>query len=194
MTSLNLLLFGCLAYLIGSVQFGVLISRALGRDVRGKDFPGVSGMVREFGWGIGVGVLLLDFGKGAFAAWVLRTWVPDFAWFAPLLVGVGHCWPVFFGFRGGQGLAPMGGATLFLNANVLWPALVLGACLMLAHKRFKLERFLKLRAVPFASLAVAPAVVLTGWWLEAAGIPLALALLALVLRGSQVLSGSSKTA
>jgi acyl phosphate:glycerol-3-phosphate acyltransferase len=178
-----------LAYLIGSVQFGVLVSRALGRDVRASDFPGFSGMLRQFGWGIGLSILVLDFAKGALVAWMMRSWTPGLEWFAPLLVGVGHCWPVFFGFRGGQGLAPMAGAAGFLNPLVLWPALLLGAVLMFSHKIFKLERFVKLRALPFAALAVAPTVVLLGWWLEGQALPLVLALIALVMRGSQVLSG-----
>jgi acyl phosphate:glycerol-3-phosphate acyltransferase len=185
----TIVLVSLLAYLIGSIQFGVLISRALGRDVRSKDFPGFSGMLRQFGWGIGLGILTLDIGKGALVAWLMRTWTPGLEWFAPLLVGLGHCWPVFFGFRGGQGLAPMAGAALALNPLVLWPALVLGGILMLAHKFFKLERVVKLRALPFAALAVAPTVVSLGWWLEGQGLPLVLALIALVLRGSQVLSG-----
>jgi acyl phosphate:glycerol-3-phosphate acyltransferase len=185
----TIVLVSLLAYLIGSIQFGVLVSRALGQDVRGKDFPGFSGMLRQFGWGIGLGILALDVGKGFLAAWLMRAWIPGFEWFAPLLVGLGHCWPVFFGFRGGQGLAPMAGASLALNPLVLWPALVLGGTLMLAHKLFKLERFVKLRALPFAALAVAPTVVILGWRLEGQGLPLVLALIALVLRGSQVLSG-----
>jgi acyl phosphate:glycerol-3-phosphate acyltransferase len=185
-------LVSLLAYLIGSVQFGVLVSRALGRDVRGNDFPGFSGMLRQFGWGIGLSILALDVGKGVLVAWLMRSWLPGLEWFAPLLVGVGHCWPVFFAFRGGQGLAPMAGAAGFLNPLVLWPALVLGGTLMLAHKVFKLERFVKLRALPFSALAVAPTVVILGSWLDGQGLPLVLALVALVLRGSQVLSGPKK--
>jgi acyl phosphate:glycerol-3-phosphate acyltransferase len=184
----TIVLVSLLAYLIGSVQFGVLVSRALGRDVRGSDFPGFSGMLRQFGWGVGLSILALDVGKGALVAWMMRSWTPGLEWFAPLLVGLGHCWPVFFAFRGGQGLAPMAGAAGFLNLLVLWPALLLGLVLMLAHKLFKLERFIKLRALPFAALAVAPTVVILGWRLEGQGLPLVLALVALVLRGSQVLS------
>jgi acyl phosphate:glycerol-3-phosphate acyltransferase len=188
----TIVLVSLLAYLIGSLQFGVLISRALGRDVRASDFPGFSGMLRQFGWGIGLSILALDVGKGALVAWMMRTWTPGLEWYAPLLVGLGHCWPVFFGFRGGQGLAPMGGATVALNPLVLWPALVLGGVLMLAHKIFKLQPFVKLLPLPFAALAVAPTVVILGWRLEGQGLPLVLALIALVLRGSQVLSKPKK--
>jgi hypothetical protein len=63
---------------------------------------------------------------------------------------------------------------------------------MLAHRVLKLERFVKLRALPFAALAVAPTVVILGWRLEGQGLPLVLALAALVLRGSQVLSNPAK--
>jgi acyl phosphate:glycerol-3-phosphate acyltransferase len=188
----TIVLVSSLAYLIGSLQFGVLVSRALGRDVRASDFPGFSGMLRQFGWGIGLSILALDVGKGALVAWLMHSWIPGLEWFAPLLVGLGHCWPVFFGFRGGQGLTPMAGATLALNPLVLWPALVLGGVLMLAHKVFNLERFIKLRGLPFAALAVAPTVVILGWRLEGQGLPLVLALIALVLRGSQVLSKPKK--
>jgi acyl phosphate:glycerol-3-phosphate acyltransferase len=188
----TIVLVSLLAYLIGSLQFGVLVSRALGRDVRASDFPGFSGMLRQFGWGVGLSILALDFAKGALVAWMMRTWTPGFEWFAPLLVGVGHCWPLFFGFRGGQGLAPMAGAAGFLNPLVLWPAVLLGLVLMLAHRVLKLERFVKLRALPFAALAVAPTVVILGWRLEGQGLPLVLALAALVLRGSQVLSNPAE--
>ena len=186
---MTIVLVSLLAYLIGSLQFGVLVSRALGRDVRARDFPGFSGMLRQFGWGVGLSILALDVGKGALVAWMMHTWTPGLEWFAPLLVGVGHCWPVLFGFRGGQGLAPMAGAAGFLNPLVLWPALLLGLVLMLAHKVFRLGRFMRLRALPFAALAVAPTVVILGWRVEGQGFPLVLALAAVVLRGSQVLSG-----
>jgi hypothetical protein len=63
---------------------------------------------------------------------------------------------------------------------------------MLAHKVFNLERLVKLRGLPFAALAVAPTVVILGWRLEGQGLPLVLALIALVLRGSQVLSKPKK--
>jgi acyl phosphate:glycerol-3-phosphate acyltransferase len=188
----TIVLVSLLAYLIGSIQFGVLVSRALGRDVRGNDFPGFSGMLRQFGWRVGLSILALDVGKGALTAWLMRAWIPGLEWFAPLLVGLGHCWPIFYAFRGGQGLAPMAGAVGFLNLLVLWPAVLLGLGLMLLHKVFRLERFVKLLPLPFAALAVAPTVVILGWRLEGQGLPLLLALIALVLRGSQVLSGSKR--
>lgn len=177
-----------LAYLIGSVSFGVLISRFLGRDVRQNDAPGASGMIRQFGWGVGVLTTLLDLGKGALAVWVVQTLAPDLVWFVPLLVVVGHCWPVFFGFNGGQGLVPMFGSMLALSPMVILPCIALGFALMGVHKAFGLKRFVGLNAQPFAGGTVLPIGIALSWWREGSVVwPLLLMAAAMLLRGLQVL-------
>jgi acyl phosphate:glycerol-3-phosphate acyltransferase len=166
-----------LAYAIGSISFGVLISRFLGRDVRQKDAPGASGMIRQFGWGVGLLTTALDFAKGALAVWVV-----------PFLVVVGHCWPVFFGFNGGQGLIPMFGAMLAISPPVIIPCLILGFILLGAHKLFKLKRFVRLNGQPFAGGSVLPIGIVLAWSREGSIVwPLLLMAAAMLIRGLQVL-------
>lgn len=177
-----------LAYLIGSISFGVLISRFLGRDVRRSDAPGASGMIRQFGWRVGALTTVLDFGKGALAVWVVQMIAPGLAWFVPLMVVVGHCWPVFFGFNGGQGLVPMFGAMMALSPVVIIPCVVLGFVLMGVHRAFKLKRFVRLNAQPFAGGTVLPIGIALAWWREGSMVwPLLLMAVAMLVRGLQVL-------
>ena len=182
-----------LAYLIGSVSFGVLISRFLGRDVRGSDAPGASGMIRQFGWGVGVLIILLDLGKGALGVWVVQMLAPGLVWFVPLMVVLGHCWPVFFGFNGGQGLIPMFGAMLAISPVVILPCVALGFALMGLHRVFKLKRFVRLNAQPFAGGTVLPIGIALSWWRYGPVVwPLLLMAAAMMLRGLQVLRSPKK--
>jgi acyl phosphate:glycerol-3-phosphate acyltransferase len=177
-----------LAYAIGSLSFGVLISRFLGRDVRQSDAPGASGMIRQFGWGVGLLTTALDFGKGALAVWVVQMIAPGLVWFVPLLVVVGHCWPVFFGFNGGQGLIPMFGAMMAISPAVIIPCMALGFALMGVHKAFKLKRFVRLNAQPFAGGTVLPLGIALAWSREGSVVwPLLLMAVAMLTRGLQVL-------
>ena len=177
-----------LAYLIGSISTGVLVSRAFGRDVRDTDFSGASGVARQFGLGIGLLVGALDIFKGAAASWLVRALAPDLAWFAPFAVVVGHNWPVFFGFRGGQGLTPMGGAILALSPWVMLPGIVVGFTAMGLHKLLRLKRFIPLAGQPFGALFALPLTLYLAWRLEGVIWPLVLMTVAMVIRGVQVLS------
>lgn len=94
------------AYLLGSLTFGVILGYLrLGHDIRKKDLPGGSGSFRQLGPAWGVLVALLDMAKGALAA-VLGLRCPSLLPWVGTAVIAGHNWPVFFGFRGGGGLAP----------------------------------------------------------------------------------------
>jgi glycerol-3-phosphate acyltransferase PlsY len=73
--------------------------------------------MRQAGWGAGVLVLVLDITKGCLPVYLARSlggggWILAFV--AAAIV-VGHCWPLFAGFRGGMGLAASGGAILALS-------------------------------------------------------------------------------
>jgi len=106
-----------LAYLIGSIPFGLLIGYVfIRRDVRagGSGHSGATNTLRQAGWGAGGLVLLLDLLKGFLGEWLaVRLGVsPLVPVFAAAAVVAGHCWPIFAGFRGGMGLATAGGALL----------------------------------------------------------------------------------
>ncbi|HVS15808.1 MAG TPA: glycerol-3-phosphate 1-O-acyltransferase PlsY [Thermoanaerobaculia bacterium] len=101
-------------YLLGSISFSYLIVRMLvGVDVRtvGSGNPGATNVMRVAGRGPGALAFLLDAGKGAAGIALARGLELGIA--ATTLVGVaavvGHMWPVFFGFRGGKGVATAAG-------------------------------------------------------------------------------------
>jgi glycerol-3-phosphate acyltransferase PlsY len=110
------------AYLLGSIPFGYLIVRAKeGADVRatGSGGTGATNVSRRAGKFAGVGTLLLDALKGALAV-LLARWLlaDDFGinWWvslAAVTAVLGHCFPVWLGFRGGKGVAT--GVGVFLS-------------------------------------------------------------------------------
>lgn len=99
-----------LAYLLGSLSTGVIVARLLGlQDPRaiGSKNPGATNLLRYGGKFAAVLTLAGDILKGVVAVWVARAVTDDTVILAlvGLAVFIGHLWPVFFGFRGGKGVA-----------------------------------------------------------------------------------------
>ena len=109
--------FGILGYLCGSLPFAVWITRLVkGVDVRaaGSGHATTTNTIRQAGLLPGALVFFLDVAKGFAPTGVALHYAPA-AWIAALtaaLAVVGHCWPLFAGFRGGMGLAPANGGML----------------------------------------------------------------------------------
>lgn len=124
---LALLVVAALAYLLGSIPFGVVITRALGLgDLRqiGSGNIGATNVLRTGNKGAAAATLLLDAGKGGIAVLVARAAVgEDAAQIAALASFLGHLFPVWLGFRGGKGVATFLGTLLALA----WPV-GLAAC------------------------------------------------------------------
>jgi len=107
------------AYLLGSVSFAVLLVRSTtGKDIRseGSGNAGATNVLRAHGKALGLAVAALDVGKGAAAVALVRlaTADPRYSAAAALAAVVGHVFPVFYGFRGGKGVATAFGAFLVL--------------------------------------------------------------------------------
>lgn len=110
-----------IAYLLGSIPFGYLLTRfTTGKDVRGHGSGniGATNVLRTAGRGAGVATLVLDIAKGFAAVWI-AGWLTDGSsgWMADaaLAVLVGHAFPIFLGFKGGKGVATFFGAFLYLT-------------------------------------------------------------------------------
>ena len=128
-----LLLKALLAYLLGSVIGSLVIGRIRGVDIRsmGSGNPGATNALRTQGMKVGLSVLAIDMFKGWFATAVLAAWPLALgqpadaalaAWSAPvcgIAVIVGHLYPVWFGFRGGKGVATLVGALLGISPLLL---------------------------------------------------------------------------
>jgi acyl phosphate:glycerol-3-phosphate acyltransferase len=109
--------FGLLGYLSGSLTPSIWITRLLkGVDVRdgGSGHATTTNTIRQAGFGPGVLVFVLDVAKGFIPTWLALRYAPA-EWIIPVTAGlavVGHCWPLFAGFRGGMGLATAAGGLL----------------------------------------------------------------------------------
>lgn len=144
-----------LAYLLGSLSFGILYSRARGGDVRDRDMPGGSGIYRQYGLAAALLVVALDIGKGALAASLALALAPDWTWLAVFAVVLGHNYPVFFRFDGGGGIAPLIGALLVVTPLPTIVTLAVAFSLMPLYKRF-LQSRLRLNVIPVATALALP--------------------------------------
>jgi glycerol-3-phosphate acyltransferase PlsY len=105
-------------YLIGSIDFGVLVPRLFGVDIyaAGSGNPGASNVLRTMGRRMAALVMLGDIAKGVAAAAVGDLVGGEFVGFAAGFAAVvGHCFPVWHHLRGGKGVAAAAGMTLWLE-------------------------------------------------------------------------------
>ena len=118
------LLFGVIAYLIGSVSFAVVVSRAYGlSDPRtyGSKNPGATNVLRSGNKGAAVLTLLGDAAKGWLAVFLAQQFGPRYGVgeggvaLVAVAVFLGHLYPVFFKFQGGKGVATALGILLALD-------------------------------------------------------------------------------
>lgn len=142
-----LVLAAASGYLLGSVPFGLLLTRMAGRgDIRsiGSGNIGATNVLRTGSKPLALATLVLDGGKGALAALVFGQW----GTLAGLLAGVaavlGHNFPVWLKFKGGKGVATTLGTTLALA----WPAgLAAGAIWLVMAAVFRISSLAALAAL-----------------------------------------------
>ena len=143
-------------YLLGTVPFGLLLTRAAGLgDIRnvGSGNIGATNVLRTGRKGLAATTLVLDGGKGAVAVLLAATLAgPEAALWAGAGAVLGHLFPVWLGFRGGKGVAT--GLGVLLAAA--WPVGAVACAVWLAVA--KLARFSSLAALTaFASAPLAAA-------------------------------------
>lgn len=131
MLTTETLLLCIVAYLLGSVPFGLLLSRIAGLgDVRdiGSGNIGATNVLRTGKKGIAALTLLCDLLKGTLAVLLARYAAPDAAYAAALFAILGHMFPLWLRFKGGKGVATCLGVLLglapwlFALAGLLWLA------------------------------------------------------------------------
>ena len=106
------------AYLVGSLSFAVIVSRVMGLDdprTYGSQNPGATNVLRSGNKAAAIATLLFDALKGYLPVLLVKVFGPGFglddlavAWVA-IAAFIGHLWPVFFGFKGGKGVATAAG-------------------------------------------------------------------------------------
>jgi glycerol-3-phosphate acyltransferase PlsY len=159
-------LFVVAAYLIGSVSFAVVTSRLFGLpDPRtyGSGNPGATNVLRTGKRGVAALTLLGDSAKGAVAVWATSHFGPALgvgeATVAAVAVAAfaGHLYPVFFGFKGGKGVATAAGILLALH---LWLGLL---ALGVFAGVIAATRFVSLASMSAAVGAAIGAPLILGW-------------------------------
>lgn len=141
-----------LAYAIGSVSTSTIISRYIAHlDIRehGSGNAGATNTLRVLGLRWALLVLALDILKGMVAVAMAKALghnAPWYVYLSGLAVIVGHNWPVFFGFRGGKGIATAIGVYVLV---MFVPAVVAG---VIAIALVAFTRFVSLGALTFAVL------------------------------------------
>jgi len=142
-----------LAYLLGSISFAVLLVRATtGRDIRaeGSGNAGATNVLRSHGKKLALLVALLDVAKGVVAVLLVRLVTADPRWaaaagFAAIL---GHVFPIFYGFRGGKGVATAIGAFLALTPVALLVCLAVFLAIVAATRYVSLGSVVALALLP----------------------------------------------
>ncbi len=151
-----------IAYLLGSLSGALLLGRVRGVDIRrqGSGNAGGTNALRTQGVWFALGVVIIDVGKGVLAAGLVpgllsggspAWWLPSACGFGAIL---GHIYPLYYGFRGGKGVATFAGALVALAPLVLAGVLAVWVLVVIASGYVGLS----------SMLAVCAAVPLS-WWL-----------------------------
>lgn len=152
------ILMAVIAYAIGSINFSVILSKKMaGFDVRerGSGNAGTTNMLRSVGKGPAALTLILDILKGIVAILIARFIVGNIAsdantailvQIAGFFAVLGHTFPVFFGFKGGKGVATSLGVLLVMNP------VIGGICLVFALVVMALTRMVSLGSIMAAIL------------------------------------------
>ena len=159
------------AYLLGSIVFGILISKHFCHDnvrTHGSGSAGMTNMLRNYGKAAGAATAVGDVAKGAVAvilgrlifAWMLLgTGIEPVcgAYLAGIFAVIGHTLPVYFGFKGGKGVLVGAGAILATS-----PVVVL-ALLIIFLIEFAITRIVSLGSIIVAGLYPILAIVYWAW-------------------------------
>lgn len=148
-------------YLLGSIPFGVILTRLFGAgDLRqiGSGNIGATNVLRTGRKGLAAATLILDGAKGAVAVLLARHFMPDLGDQGAMMAGaaamIGHCYPVWLKFRGGKGVATLLGLALALAwpIGVVFAVVWIGAVVLLRIS--SLGGMLGAVAAPIAALVL----------------------------------------
>jgi glycerol-3-phosphate acyltransferase PlsY len=139
-----------ISYVIGSIPFGLILTRLFGAgDLRtiGSGNIGATNVLRTGRKSLALATLVLDALKGALPVWLGASFGPDMAIVAGLGAVLGHCFPIWLKFNGGKGVATAAG--VILTMTPLAGLLALGVFLVIVT----LTRYVSLGSVLAAATA-----------------------------------------
>ena len=129
------------AYLLGSINWGVILSHAYGKDVRnyGSGNAGATNMMRTFGKRAGAKTFALDFLKAVIATFIGRIFLGlDGAFIAGFFCILGHAYPIYFRFKGGKGVVVITATCMFTDWRVFLIMFVIYAIVLAGYKMVSL--------------------------------------------------------
>ncbi|MFA9380564.1 MAG: glycerol-3-phosphate 1-O-acyltransferase PlsY [Acetanaerobacterium sp.] len=165
MRILYIVLTAVISYLLGSISFAVIVSRALThKDVRdfGSGNAGLTNVVRTFGKLPGILTLLGDFSKGVVSVVLGRLIFEHLAGLDPqygacvagLFVIIGHIFPIYFGFKGGKGVLTTAGIALMIDPRVFLIAITLFILIVLITRIVSIASIIAAAAFPITTFII----------------------------------------
>jgi glycerol-3-phosphate acyltransferase PlsY len=117
---INFIVYLIITYLLGSIPFGLIISKLFGKDIRkeGSGNIGATNVARVLGKKAGLLVLILDMLKGFLPIYIAKS-IFDIKLVSLLAIAsvIGHCFSIFLKFKGGKGVATAIGVLLALSSK-----------------------------------------------------------------------------
>ena len=161
-----------MAYLIGSIPFGVILTRLFSDiDIRkaGSGNIGAFNVYRLAGIKLGIMTLLGDLCKGAVPVLVATYWTEISGWKGELWISLvalsafaGHIFPIFLGFKGGKGVATAAGCFLIISPLVLLGCLSVYILVLCSSGYSSAGSLSAAAALPVATWLATHSVVITG--------------------------------
>lgn len=163
-----------ISYLIGSISPSILIGRARGIDIKkeGSGNAGTTNALRVLGPKAAIITLVVDVLKGLLPALILPAvfGVPSLCYWSSIAAFIGHLFPVYYGFKGGKGVAVAFGGLLGVNWKLALLCLLTVAIVTLITKRMSA-----------GSIAGAALAVIYTIFLEKAFLPFVIVMAALII-------------
>ena len=149
------IVFACvvIGYLIGSLNFGVILSKFYGRDIRevGSGNAGATNMMRVYGKKASILTLTGDASKAIIAVLASRFLLLGTlgAYIAGLFVIIGHAWPVYFNFKGGKGVAAIAAFCLVTEPEIFLIELAIFLAILFGFRMVSLGSIMIALVFPF---------------------------------------------
>ena len=134
---LNLIIVALYSYFLGSIPFGLLLTKIfLQKDIRkvGSGNIGTTNVLRTGNKSLAVVTLALDLLKGYVSVYITLSYYESFVSYSALLCFVGHIFPIWLKFKGGKGVATYLGVILALSHNFF---IIFGICWLLSSLLFR---------------------------------------------------------
>lgn len=154
-----------IAYLLGSISPAIIAGKLHGKDIRkeGSGNAGTTNVLRVLGGKAALATLAADIGKGVLAVLIGGALGGDAAaYLSALCVFLGHIFPVYYGFKGGKGVASAFGAVLAVDWRIALLCLLVVAIVTFISKRMSAGSLCGAVSLPVLSAVMRPEFIITG--------------------------------